>query len=76
MDPLTELEAELEAEMGHSILTNERILRKKACLSSFRSQMRYSMIGLGADAKGTAKGYRIHIFFLYCEKMAFGLKHF
>jgi hypothetical protein len=30
------------------------------------------MIGLGADAKGTAKGYRIHIFFLYCE-MAIGL---
>jgi hypothetical protein len=38
--------------------------------------MRNPMIGLGADAKGTAKGYRIHIFFLYCEKMAFGLKHF
>jgi hypothetical protein len=77
MDPLTELEAELEAEKGHSTLTNEnKILRKKACLSSFRSQMRYSMIGQGADAKGTAKGYRIHIFFLYCEKMAFGLKHF
>jgi hypothetical protein len=31
MDPLTELEAELEAERGHSILTNEnKILRKKA----------------------------------------------
>jgi hypothetical protein len=30
--------------------------------------MRNPMIGLGADAKGTAKGYRIHIFFLYCEK--------
>jgi hypothetical protein len=38
--------------------------------------MRNPMIGLGADAKGTAKGYRIHICFLYCEKMAFGLKHF
>jgi hypothetical protein len=32
------------------------------------------MIGLGVNAKRTAKGYRIHIFFLYSEKMAFGLK--
>jgi hypothetical protein len=36
--PLTELEAELEAEKGHSTLTNEnKILRKKACLSSLKS---------------------------------------
>ena len=28
----------------------------------------------GVDAKGIAKGYRIHIFFLYSEKMTFGLK--
>jgi hypothetical protein len=32
------------------------------------------MISQGVDAKRLQKGYRIHIFFLYSEKMAFGLK--
>jgi hypothetical protein len=32
------------------------------------------MISQEVDAKRTAIGYRIHIFFLYSEKMAFGLK--
>jgi len=30
--------------------------------------MRNPMIGMGVNAKRTAKGYRIHIFYLYCEK--------
>jgi hypothetical protein len=34
------------------------------------------MIGLGVDAKGTAKGYRIHIFFLHCKKNSIWVKSF
>jgi hypothetical protein len=34
------------------------------------------MIGLGADAKGTAKGYRIHIFFYIVKKWHLGLNIF